>query len=565
MAGPSSENMATTGFLAGGLVCFLLIPCVTASMVSGAKQPNILYILVDDWGWADAGWHTTKRHDLQSPKMNELAKEGVELDRLYVYMFCSPTRAAVQSGRNPIHVNVLNGGDHNYNPKDRVSGFAGIPRNMTGMAEIMKRAGYETSMYGKWDAGFATPDHTPQGRGYEQSLNYFHHQNDYWTMTKLGKKDQCKNVPIVDLWHNNGPAHGRNNSFSCSQTNQKGCLYEDQLFADNVMKTISNRQTSKPFFIFWAPHTIHEADAGYQVPDKSLDRFPFIQEVNRSFYHAMVNFLDDAVGNVTDKLKAEGLWDNTLIIVHSDNGGPIGPNAGANNYPLKGGKKTNWEGGVRANAFVSGGLLPKAVRGTKNTGLMAGWDWYATVAALAGEDPTDHKAKKAGLPAIDSYNLWPLISGQTKTSPRKELALGAPGNNDKTAVGGLISAASDGWYKVVLGTYKYSGWTGPTYPNMTFKGNMGQITETCKDSVKKGCLYNIRDDPSEHVNLAQQKPAIFNKMIARVAEIQKTAFSPDRGSYSKNACNFALNKYGGFWGPFIDVDKESSEQELLVV
>merc|ERR1712054_153102 len=95
-------------------------------------------------------------------------------------------------------------------------------------------------------------------------------------------------------------------------------------------------------------------------------------------------------------------------------------------------------------------------------------------------------------------------------------------------VGGLISAASDGWYKVVLGTYKYSGWTGPTYPNMTFKGNMGQITETCKNSVNKGCLYNIIDDPNEHVNLAQQKPAIFNKMIARVAEIQKTAFSPDR-------------------------------------
>lgn len=197
---------------------------------------------------------------------------------------------------------------------------------------------------------------------------------------------------------------------------------------------------------------------------------------------------------------------------------------------------------------------------------MAGWDWYATVAALAGvDDPTDHKAKKAGLPAIDSYNLWPLISGQTHTSPRKELALGAPGNNDKTSVAGLIRVASDGWYKVVLGTYKYSGWTGPTFPNITFKGNMGQITETCKENANKGCLYNIMDDPNEHVNLAQQKPALFKEMIARVAQIQKTAFSPDRGSYSKHACNFALNKYGGFWGPFIDVDMGSSEQEVLVV
>jgi arylsulfatase I/J len=300
-----------------------------------------------------------------------------------------------------------------------------------------------------------------------------------------------------------------------------------------------------------------------------LDRFPSIDDKERKFYHAMVSFLDDAVGNVTNKLKSEGLWHNTLIIVHSDNGGPIGPNAGANNYPLKGGKKTNFEGGVRVNAFVSGGLLPTTVRGSKNSGLMAGWDWYATLAALAGVDPTDHKAAKAGLPAIESHNLWPLISGQTQTSPRTELALGAPGNKKKdtkqTVVGGLIQADSDGWYKVVIGTYKYAGWTGPTFPNSSFHGNMGKITETCKDNnPKQGCLYDIMDDPSEHVNLAQQKPALFNKMMKRVAEIQKNAYSPDRGEDDGGACKFALNKYDGFWGPFIDVDLLSSEQEFFV-
>merc|ERR1712039_187668 len=111
---------------------------------------------------------------------------------------------------------------------------------------------------------------------------------------------------------------------------------------------------------------------------------------------------------------------------------------------------------------ASGGFLPEAVRGTKNEGLMAGWDWYATFAALAGEDPTDHKAAAAGLPTIDSHNLWPLLSGQNKTSPRTELAIG-DFQGQTTLVGGLIS----GQYKVLLGTNAQAGWAGPTFPNTT--------------------------------------------------------------------------------------------------
>merc|ERR1740121_1141039 len=118
------------------------------------------------------------------------------------------------------------------------------------------------------------------------------------------------------------------------------------------------------------------------------------------------------------------MFNNTLIVFTSDNGGPIyrKGSVGANNFPLKGGKASNWEGGIRVNALASGGFLPPKVRGTKQEGLMAGWDWYATYAGLAGVDPTDYKARAAGLPAHDSHNLWPLLSGQNATSPRVELA-----------------------------------------------------------------------------------------------------------------------------------------------
>ena len=115
--------------------------------------------------------------EVQTPNLNALVKEGIELDRAYVYKYCSPTRSAIQSGRNPYHVNPLNAAPDISNPADPVAGFAAIPRNMTGVATKMAAAGYKTGGFGKWDAGMATPDHTPHGRGYQTAMNYFHHAN----------------------------------------------------------------------------------------------------------------------------------------------------------------------------------------------------------------------------------------------------------------------------------------------------------------------------------------------------------------------------------------------------
>ena len=144
---------------------------------SSAKQPHLLYILADDFGWADADWHRPENWpEAATPRMLDQLKRGIELDSMYAFKFCAPSRSAIQSGRNPIHVNV-----QNYQPtvwasdapqRDPVSGFAGIPRNMTGMATMLRTAGYHTAFVGKWDCGMATYDHTPSGRGYDTSLFY---------------------------------------------------------------------------------------------------------------------------------------------------------------------------------------------------------------------------------------------------------------------------------------------------------------------------------------------------------------------------------------------------------
>ena len=189
----------------------------------------------------------------------------------------------------------------------------------------------------------ATPEHTPLGRGYQDSLCYFHHVNDAWTFVAWSEKT-CSGKDITDLWEGDQPGLGLSNSVNCSQANQSGCAYEDQLFADRVYTAI--RPDPKPFFVFWAPRVAHSP---LQVPQQQLDHFAFIDDGARRIYHAMVWWVDEAIGNATAQLKASGQWNHTLVVLHADNGGPIYYSGccGGNNYPLKGGKLSNWEGGIR--------------------------------------------------------------------------------------------------------------------------------------------------------------------------------------------------------------------------
>merc|ERR1712066_628184 len=125
-----------------------------------------------------------------------------------------------------------------------------------------------------------------------------------------------------------------------------------------------------------------------------------------------------------------------------------------------------------------------------------------------------------------------------------ELAIGA-----EHEVGGLIRNG----YKVIVGKNSQAGWAGPVFPNTTSHWDPSKSFETCGNTTETGCLFNILEDPGEHVNLASLKPAIFNRMIERIADIQKGFFDPNRGPVDPKACEVAMSKYGGFWGPFVDI------------
>lgn len=181
----------------------------------------------------------------------------------------------------------------------------------------------------------------------------FHHSNDYWTFRDGASCKPDEGVALgmggtIDLWNDppySVPAHmppiGRPakeyvNSPGCTDSSQNvsgTCVYEDQLFEDRIHRVIRRRPKDQPLFMFWATHIVH---GPLQVPDAYFDRFEtFVDNPQRAKYHSMVSWIDGAVGRVVQSLRDEGLYNDTLICMNSDNGGPL---PSGNNFPLKGGK-----------------------------------------------------------------------------------------------------------------------------------------------------------------------------------------------------------------------------------
>ena len=173
-----------------------------------AKQPHIVMVLGDDIGWGNVGWNRDAPDiEVQTPNLDGLVAEGIQLTSFYAFKYCGPSRSALMSGRNPIHVNVVNGQTTLHNPKDPASGYSGIPLPMTTMAQKLAGAGYSAHAVGKWDVGMATFTHTPAGRGFKSWLGYFGHCNDYWTEVDKCGMAACpslanphETVSMVDLW-----------------------------------------------------------------------------------------------------------------------------------------------------------------------------------------------------------------------------------------------------------------------------------------------------------------------------------------------------------------------------
>lgn len=375
-------------------VTWLLLAAM-APAAWAAAPPNIVVIVADDLGWNDVGYHGSQ---IRTPRIDALAREGVELDRFYVCPICTPTRAGLMTGRYP----------HRFGLRDTVIPpwrDYGLSTDEACLPELLAGAGYERrACVGKWHLGHSRRAYHPLSRGFTSFYGHYNGAIDYFTHVREGELD----------WHR---------GFEASR--DEG--YSTTLLADEAVRFIEASDAAAPFLLylpFNAPHAPLQAEPtalGAYGFEQGHKQFPHRGDygkrgrgaTKRATYSAMVTALDTAIGRVLDSLEQRGLADNTLVWFFSDNGGEV--QQGGSNTPLRGAKHTVWEGGVRVPAVVR---WPAAIEGgRRSTELAAYVDVLPTLLAAAGT------AGSASHQPFDGVDLLPVLTGQA-AAPDRTVYLG---------------------------------------------------------------------------------------------------------------------------------------------
>eukprot|EP01083_Nonionella_stella_P293284 997352_1 len=444
---------------------------------SNTNSPNIVFMLTDDLGWNSM--FNNAEHI--TPTLDAMVSESLLLNSFYVYKYCAPSRASFLTGRFPYKSCATR---NNLNP---ASIPEGIHLGYTYIAKKLQNSNppYISYHVGKWHQGFFTSEYTPFGRGFNQSFGFLTGGEDHYNQHNFWG---CNDVPAVDLYHNDSPAFGQNGSYNAYQFTEMAVEY--------ITKHVQNTPTN-PLFLYYALHNTH---APLQAPQSTIDMYKYNQ-TKRNIFDAMVTVVDQSVKNVTDALKTLNIWNNTLFIWTTDNGSPV--SVAGSNYPFRGSKGNNFEGGVHVPLLMSGGRVTSSMKGKSLNGLMHITDWYATFCFLADVDPNDDNPQAPA--AIDSLNMWPYLSGAVSQSPRNIIV------HDHLMYSNVTKGAiRSGRYKLVMMNESEAGWYGQFSPNTSWNTNMVNI-HAC--SVEKPCLFDIVNDVTEHNDLSNELPQITQSMI----------------------------------------------------
>ena len=383
------------------LLLFLLVLLAVPPSTGNRKQPNIIIALVDDLGWSDVGYH--KASGIKTPHIDKLATQGIILTNHYVQPLCSPSRASLLTGKYPIHIGAgLN--ENVFAPDEPI----GLPLSETLLPEQLKDVGYATALFGKWHLGFAKNDSLPTRRGFDKFFGFYSGAIDYYSHNQTAHRCHRMNqlANYLDFRDQEDISRDRTGEYSAGIFNQE------------ALKFIRNHQKPKPFFMLMSYQNVHDP---LQVPDKYSRMYPDIVDKDRRIYAGMSSYLDESVRNLTEVLKETGMWDDTLIVFMSDNGG--NPSSAGYNWPLKGAKGTLWEGGIRSASFLSGGYLRKS--GFESHALVHVTDWYPTLLNLAqqgmpGRDTSTEKDQNI-VDTVLTRNLSMLLRGKRIKFDRRNL------------------------------------------------------------------------------------------------------------------------------------------------
>lgn len=415
------------------------------------KQPNIIVILMDDMGYGDIG--TQGAIGYETPNLDKMANEGMRFTRFYsVQAVSGASRAGLLTGCYPNRIG--------FSGAPGPDAVTGINENESTMAEVLKQKGYSCAAYGKWHLGHHTK-FLPTHNGFDEYYG-IPYSNDMWPHHPTGT------YPDLPLYEGD-KVIAYNPDQSQFTTN----------FTERAIQFI-DKNKKRPFFIYLAHPMPH-------VPLFVSDKFK--GKSKQGLYGDVMMEIDWSVGQILQKLRKEGLDENTLVVVTSDNGPWInyGNHAGSTGG-LREGKGTSFEGGQRVPCLMQWkGTIPA---GSVCNKLAVNIDLLPTFAHISGAAMPSHKT--------DGVNLFSLLQGDTKSTPRTSFLYYYRRNS--------LEAVSDGEFKLIF-----------PHPTRTYEGFApgndgmpGRVDEN--KMLEEKILIDLRRDPGERYNVLSQYPEAAGRL-----------------------------------------------------
>ncbi len=459
------------------------------------SKPNIIYILADDLGKTDISLYGSPH--VQTPHMDSIGYQGAICTEGYVTSpICSPSRAGILTGRyqqrfgyelqpqsryphNLLEYYVfkyfIDTGhwvltDNTTFPRQEDIDKQGLPPSEISLGALLKKSGYHTASIGKWHLGHQA-DFQPLNRGFDYYFGFY----EAFTLYADTTDPEIVNCYIDEFADRYMWSRGREGTCAIYQ-NQK-VVEEDQYLTFKLAQEACDYMEShqeEPFFLylpFSAPHT------PLQAPKAYYDQFSHVKDKNKRVYYAMIKALDDAVGQIMQKLKALGLEENTLIMFASDNGGATYTLA-TDNAPLKGGKFSNFEGGINVPMMLKWkGNIPEGTVFEHPVNVL---DLFATAIAASGSQLPEDRT-------YDGVNLLPYLNGEKKQAPHQALYWRSDYNR----------AIRQGDWKMIL-----------------------------NDWQKTTLLYDMSKDKEEQENVAEQHPQVIIELKKQLENWEKGLGQP---------------------------------------
>lgn len=476
---------------------YRMLQLSTAAAASGASvttsnRPNVLFVLFDDAGWNDLGYQSL---DLQNitPRINALAESGVVLTQSYAQPTCTVSRTALLTGVLPVDSGMM----HETIMMDTP---IAAPLEFKLLPAYFQDAGYATYMVGKWDMGHFNHEYLPRSRGFDRFYGFYGSDIDYFS--HIANRGYCVNPHCyLDLRDETDPDVASDQVYSTELFGRRARAY---LSAHRV------ERKSSPFFMLLAPNAPHypiAASPDFLAAHREILR-PFGNH-ERQVFAAVMLAADAELGAVVDDLAAGGEYDDTLLVVTSDNGAmPMScvesncseyANSGSN-WPLRGTKTTHWEGGVRVPTFVHAPSLLGSAR-TSYDGLFHITDWMPTLlkGVLARSD--------LELPvSVKGFDHWDAMRGLTSAGPRVELLHGVDNCIDGREIKGAIR----------VGRWKYIIESNRSWYPLAYTQKPEIVRDAFDLAFVDGGLFDIESDPEERHDRSGDLPGLADELRSRL-------------------------------------------------